>query len=193
MLEIKDLSIVKASETNWISKLVNMITAELAKHNTNSKVKRRGENNMNILNKNNDDWTSETELMTNLDISPETIDQIICDFFIRLDSQIINGTMKDDLHNLETMEGGFHNLEFKKGGFHNLETYYSKYLTDVIIKNAKYYTNKDTDAIKKIKAQGALLNTVINSGDLEAAQDLCNLIMEKTTIKAQNLLCNCKS
>ena len=139
---------------------------------------------MNILNKNNnDDQTSETELITNLDISQDTIDKIICDFIIRLESQIINGTMKEDFHNLKNM----------KGGFHNLETYYSKYLTDIIIENAKYYTNKDTDAIKKIKAQGTLLNTVINSGDLEAAQDLCNLIMEKTIIKAQNLLCNYKS
>ena len=80
---------------------------------------------MNILNKNNKNRTSKTELMINLDISSDTIDQIIYDFSIRWPSQVLNGT--------------------KKGGFHNLETYYDNFLVAVIIGNAKYNTNKNTD------------------------------------------------
>ena len=141
----------------------------LNKNNNNSKVKWRGENNMNILNKNNNNWTSKTELMIKWGISSDTIDQIISDFISFWSSKVLNGT--------------------KKGGFHNLETYYNNYLTAVItseVETGKYNTNQITDATKEAKEQGILLNTVINSGDLKAAKDLCDLIMEKTQIQAEN-------
>ena len=124
---------------------------------------------MNILNKNNNNWTSKTELMIKLGISSDTIDQIISDFISFWSSKVLNGT--------------------KKGGFHNLETYYNNYLTAVItseVETGKYNTNQITDATKEAKEQGILLNTVINSGDLKAAKDLCDLIMEKTQIQAEN-------
>lgn len=128
---------------------------------------------MNIFNKNknknknnnNKNWTSKTELMIDLDLSSDTIDQIIYDFGIRWPAEIRNGT--------------------KKGGFHNLETYYSNYLVAVITLKAKYITtNQDKDFIQKAKKGGILLNAVINSGDLKAAKDLCDLIMEKTETQA---------
>ena len=122
---------------------------------------------MNILNENNNkNWTSKTELMIDLGISSDTIDQIIHDFIIRLLSQVLNG--------------------IKKGGFHNLETYYNDFLTVVITEKAKYRTtNQDTNATKKAKELEILLNTVINNGDLKAAKDLCDLIIEKTEKQAE--------
>lgn len=126
---------------------------------------------MNIFNNNknnNKNWTSKTELMTDLDLSSDTIDQIIYDFGIRWPAEIRNGT--------------------KKGGFHNLETYYSNYLVAVITLKAKYITtNQDKDFIQKAKKGGILLNAVINSGDLKAAQDLCDLIMEKTEMQVEKM------
>ena len=122
---------------------------------------------MNILNENENDnknWTSKTELMIDLDISPDTIDQIIYEFIIHLIAQILNG--------------------IKKGGCHNLETYYNDFLATVITEKAKHYTNQNTNATKKTKEQGILLKTVINSGDLKAARYLCDLIMEKTETQA---------
>ena len=64
----------------------------------------------------------------------------------------------------------------------------NNYLTAVItseVETDKYNTNQNTDATKKAKEQGILLNTVINSGDLKAAKDLCDWIMEKTKIQAE--------
>lgn len=122
---------------------------------------------MNILNENeneNKNWTSKTELMINLDISPDTIDQIIYEFIIHLIAQILSG--------------------IKKGGCHNLETYYNDFLVSVITGKAKHYTNQNTNATKKAKEQGILLKTVINSGDLKAARCLCDLIMEQTETQA---------
>ena len=109
---------------------------------------------------NNTKWTSKTELMIKFGISSDTIDQIISDFISNWSSLVLNGT--------------------KKGGFHNLETYYNDYLTNVITSEAKYNINKYTDVIQKAKEQGILLNTVIYSGDLKAAKELCEMIMEKT-------------
>ena len=56
---------------------------------------------------------------------------------------------------------------------------------------AKHNTNQNTGVIQKqmnteAKEQGILLNAVANSGDLKAAQALCDLIMEKTQIQAEN-------
>ena len=132
---------------------------------------------MNILNKKtnkktnektNENWTSKTRLMINLDISSDTIEQIIYDFSIRWPSQV--------------------QISTKKGGFHNLETYYDNFLVAVITEKAKYniyQKYQNTDAIQKAKEQGIFLNTIINSGDLNAAHDLCDLIMEKTEIQAE--------
>ena len=121
---------------------------------------------MNILNKNKN-WTSKTELMINLDINSDTIDQIISEFSIHLLFQVVlNG--------------------IKKGGYHNLETYYDDFLVAVIKAKAKYYTNQNTNATKEAKELGNLLNTVINSGDLKAARNLCDLIMEKIQIQSEN-------
>lgn len=127
---------------------------------------------------NNKNWTSETKLMIdlgiNLGIDSDTFNKIIHNFSIRWPEEFQNGT--------------------KKGGFHNLYTYYDDFLVAVIKAKAKDITiNQDTDATKNAKKQGILLNAIINSGDLKAARYLCDLIMEKTIIKAQNLLCNCKS
>ena len=123
---------------------------------------------MNILNENennNKNWTSKTELMINLDISSDTIDQIISEFIIHLIAQILSGIKKD--------------------GCHNLETYYTDFLVAVITEKAKHYTNQNTNATKKAKEQGILLKTVISSGDLKAARYLCDLIMEKTETQAE--------
>lgn len=123
---------------------------------------------MNILSEeNNKNWTSKTELMINLGISPDTIDQIIHDFIIRLLSQVLNG--------------------IKKGGFHNLETYYNDFLVAVITEKAKYRTpNQDTNATKEAKDQEIILNAIVNSGDLKAANALWDLITEKRRIQSEN-------
>ena len=72
----------------------------------------------------------------------------------------------------------------KKGGYHNTEVFYDDYLVNMITAElAKHNTNQNTGVIQKqmsteAKEQGILLNAVANSGDLKAAQALCNLIME---------------
>ena len=127
---------------------------------------------MNILNKKNDNknWTSKTKLMIdlgiNLGITSDIIEQIIYDFSIRWPSQF--------------------KVSIKKGGFHNLETYYDDFQVTVITELAKHNTNQNTDIIQKEKEQGILLNAIINSGNLKAAQDLCDSIMERTKIQAEN-------
>ena len=122
-------------------------------------------------NNNNKNWTSETELMIdlgiNLGIVSDTFNKIIHNFSIRWPEEFQNGT--------------------KKGGFHNLETYYDDFLVAVIKAKAKdITTNQDTDATKKAKEQGILLNAIIYSGNLKAAKELCDLIMERTQIQAES-------
>ena len=117
-------------------------------------------------------WTSKKELMNNLQISSDTIEQIINDLISRWPAAIQS--------------------HIKKGGYHNLETYYDDYLVNMITAElAKHNTNQNTGVIQKqmsteAKEQGILLNAVANSGDLKAAQALCDLIMEKTQIQAEN-------
>ena len=119
---------------------------------------------MNILN-DNKNWTSKTELMIDLQISSDTIDKIIHDFSIRLLSQVLNG--------------------IKKGGYNNLETYYNDFLTTVITEKVKHNTDQNTNTTKKAKDLEILINTVINSGDLEAAKDLCYQITKRAEIQAE--------
>ena len=126
---------------------------------------------MNIFkNKNNNkNWTSETRLMLdlgiNLGIDLDTFNQIIHNFSIRWPEEFQNGT--------------------KKGGFHNLDTYYDDFLVAVITAKAKdITTNQYTDDTNK--EQGILLNAIIYSGNLKAAKELCDLIMKRTQIQAEN-------
>lgn len=120
----------------------------------------------------NKNWTSKKELMNNLQISSDTIEQIISDLTCRrpADTQ----------------------THIKKGGYHNSEVFYDDYLVNMITAElAKHNTNQNTGIIQKqmnteAKEQGILLNAVANSGDLKAAQALCDLIMEKTKIQAEN-------
>ena len=120
-------------------------------------------------NNNNKNWTSETELMIdlgiNLGIDLDTFNQIIHNFSIRWPEEFQNGT--------------------KKGGFHNLDTYYDDFLVAVITAKAKdITTNQYTDDTNK--EQGILLNAIIYSGNLKAAKELCDLIMKRTQIQAEN-------
>lgn len=121
---------------------------------------------------NNNNWTSKKELMNNLQISSDTIEQIISDLSCRRPADTQN--------------------HIKKGGYHNSEVFYDDYLVNMITAElAKHNTNQNTGAIQKqmsteAKEQGILLNAVANSGDLKAAQALCDLIMEKTQIQAEN-------
>ena len=118
------------------------------------------------------DWTSKKELMSNLQISSDTIEQIINDLSCRRPADTQN--------------------HIKKGGYHNSEVFYDGYLVNMITAElAKHNTNQNTGVIQKqmsteAKEQGILLNAVANSGDLKAAQALCDLIMEKTQIQAEN-------
>ena len=117
-------------------------------------------------------WTSKKELMNNLQISSDTIEQIISDLSCRRPADTQN--------------------HIKKGGYHNSEVFYDDYLVNMITAElAKHNTNQNTGVIQKqmsteAKEQGILLNAVANSGDLKAAQALCDLIMEKTQIQAEN-------
>ena len=127
---------------------------------------------MNFLNKKNNDkknWTSKRKLIMNLQIdlliTSDIIEQIISDLSCRWPEDIKS--------------------HIKKGGFHNLETYYDDFLVAVITDKVKHNTNQKTDTIKKDKEQGILLNTVINSGNLKAAKELCDLIMAKAEIQAE--------
>lgn len=82
----------------------------------------------------------------------------------------------------------------KKGGYHNCEVFYDDKLVNMITAElAKHNTNQNTGIIQKqmntqAKEQGILMNAVANSGDINAAKALCNLIMEKTQITAENKL-----
>ena len=122
--------------------------------------------------KNEKNWTSKKELMSNLQISSDTIEQIINDLSIRWPADTQN--------------------HIKKGGYHNSEVFYDDYLVNMITAElAKHNTNQNTGVIQKqmsteAKEQGILLNAIANSGDLKAAQALCDLIMEKTQIQAEN-------
>ena len=124
------------------------------------------------LMKNQANWTSKKEIMSNLQISSDTIEQIINDLSCRRPADI--------------------QYHIKKGGYHNTEVFYDDYLVNMITAElAKHNTNQNTGVIQKqmsteAKEQGILLNAVANSGDLKAAQALCNLIMEKTKIQAEN-------
>lgn len=124
------------------------------------------------LMKNQANWTSKKELMSNLQISSDTIEQIINDLSCRRPAET--------------------QTHIKKGGYHNSEVFYDDYLVNMITAElAKHNTNQNTGIIQKqmsteAKEQGILLNAVANSGDLKAAQALCNLIMEKTQIQAEN-------
>ena len=124
------------------------------------------------LMKNQANWTSKKEIMSNLQISSDTIEQIINDLTCRRPADTQN--------------------HIKKGGYHNSEVFYDDYLVNMITAElAKHNTNQNTGVIQKqmsteAKEQGILLNAVANSGDLKAAQALCNLIMEKTQIQAEN-------
>ena len=125
-----------------------------------------------VMAEENNNWTSKKELMNNLQISSDTIEQIISDLSIRWPAATQN--------------------HIKKGGYHNSEVFYDDYLVNMITAElAKHNTNQNTGVIQKqmsteAKEQGILLNAVANSGDLKAAQALCDLIMEKTQIQAEN-------
>ena len=125
-----------------------------------------------VKEENNNNWTSKKELMNNLQISSDTIEQIISDLSCRRPADTQN--------------------HIKKGGYHNSEVFYDDYLVNMITAElAKHNTNQNTGVIQKqmnteAKEQGILLNAVANSGDLKAAQALCDLIMEKTQIQAEN-------
>lgn len=124
------------------------------------------------LMKNQANLVSKKELMSNLQISSDTIEQIINDLSCRRPADTKN--------------------HIKKGGYHNSEIFYDGYLVNMITAElAKHNTNQNTGIIQKqmsteAKEQGILLNAVANSGDLKAAQALCDLIMEKTQIQAEN-------
>ena len=124
------------------------------------------------LMQNQANWTSKKEIISNLQISSDTIEQIINDLSCRRPADTQN--------------------HIKKGGYHNSEVFYDEELVNMITAElAKHNTNQNTGVIQKqmsteAKEQGILLNAVANSGDLKAAQALCNLIMEKTQIQAEN-------
>lgn len=117
-------------------------------------------------------WTSKKELMSGLQISPDTLEKII-----------------GELTNRRPADTQTH---MKKGGYHNSEVLYDDYLVNTITAElAKHNTNQNTGVIQKqmiysAKEQGILLNAVANSGDIKAAKALCDLIMEKTQIAAEN-------
>lgn len=115
------------------------------------------------------DWYSKQELATEFGVDPKTIQRIVNEQ-ITLDRPV----------------------QTKKGGYNNSEILYNKDVYNMITAElAKHNTNQNTGIIQKqmnteAKEQGILLNAVANSGDLKAAQALCNLIMEKTKIQAEN-------
>lgn len=80
----------------------------------------------------------------------------------------------------------------QKGGYNNSQTLYDEEIHNMITAElAKHNTNQNTGVIQKqmiysAKEQGILLNAVANSGDINAAKALCDLIMEKTQIAAEN-------
>lgn len=47
-------------------------------------------------------------------------------------------------------------------------------------------TNQDTNATKEAKDQEIILNAIVNSGDLNAANSLWDLITEKRRIQSEN-------
>ena len=75
-------------------------------------------------------WTSKKELMNNLQIIPDTIEQIISDLTCRRPADTQN--------------------HIKKGGYHNSEVFYDDYLVNMITAElAKHNTNQNTGAIQK--------------------------------------------
>lgn len=114
-------------------------------------------------------WYSKQELATEFGVDPKTIQRIVNEQ-ITLDRPV----------------------QTKKGGYNNSEILYNKDVYNMITAElAKHNTNQNTGIIQKqmsteAKEQGILLNAVANSGDLKAAQALCDLIMEKTQIQAEN-------
>ena len=128
---------------------------------------------MNILNKkNNKNWTSKKKLMNNLQIDPDTIEQIISSLSIETDFDTQN--------------------HIKKDGYRNSEIFYDDCLLNMIIEElSKHNTNQNTGAIQKqtsteAKKQEIILNAVAKSGDLKAAYALWDLIVEKTRLQSKN-------
>ncbi|MDY5646799.1 MAG: hypothetical protein SPF22_07350 [Candidatus Onthovivens sp.] len=119
---------------------------------------------MNILNKNNKNWTSKKKLMNNLQIDPDTIERIISSLSIEIGFDTQN--------------------HIKKDGYRNSEIFYDDCLLNMIIEElSKHNTNQNTGAIQK---QEIILNAVAKSGDLKAAYALWDLIVEKTRLQAKN-------
>ena len=78
----------------------------------------------------NNNWTSKKELMNNLQISSDTIEQIISDLNCRWPADTQN--------------------HIKKGGYHNSEVFYDDYFVNMITAElAKHNTNQNTSAIQK--------------------------------------------
>lgn len=120
-----------------------------------------------VKKENNNNWTSKKELMNNLQISSDTIEQIISDLSCRrpADTQI----------------------HIKKGGYHNSEVIYDDYLVNMITAElSKHNTNQNTGVIQKqmnteAKEQG-IHNIVDNSGYKYSKEDICSIcnVDEKT-------------
>ena len=72
-----------------------------------------------VKKENNNNWTSKKELMNNLQISSDTIEQIISDLSCRRPADTQN--------------------HIKKGGYHNSEVFYDDYLVNMITAFLKNY------------------------------------------------------
>lgn len=119
-------------------------------------------------------WMGKKELMRELSVSADSLEKII--------------------NNLSNRWPAVTQSHIKRSGYHNTEIFYDRELVNLITAElAKHNTNQNTGAIQKqmntqAKEQGILMNAVANSGDMNAAKALCNLIMEKTQLVAQNNL-----
>ena len=116
----------------------------------------------------NNNWTSKKELMNNLQISSDTIEQIISDLSCRRPADTQN--------------------HIKKGGYHNSEVFYDDYLVKLI--QSKLLSNKanqgnSSDTIKKIVKSGET-----NWYSVKEICDICNT-SRQTWINFKNEF-NCK-
>lgn len=122
----------------------------------------------------NRNWIGKKELVRELSVSSDSLEKII--------------------NNLSNRWPAVTQSHIKKSGYHNTEVFYDRELVNLITAElAKHNTNQNTGMIQKqmntqAKEQGILMNAVANSGDMNAAKALCNLIMEKTQLVAQNNL-----
>ena len=132
----------------------------------------KGEYMENLIEKENNNWTSKKELMEICNCSNKSLERAIADLNRDIDVSIQN--------------------HIKKGGYNNLETYYDDYLVKLIqakLKKNGLSQGKQIETVKQSNMEdmevGMAANAVMASGSIEAAEQFAQLLISRTKAVAE--------